>query len=62
MAHYKADAVYLTNDSPGVVFPNDIINDMVAGGLPQEVVDKHAGSAYPYFQVRAVCGGRGEWG
>lgn len=29
MAHFKADAVYVTNDSPGVDWPNDIITDMV---------------------------------
>ena len=33
VAHYKADALYVTNDSPGVEWPNDIITDMVGAPL-----------------------------
>lgn len=29
VAHYKADALYLTNDNPGTVWPSEIIEDMV---------------------------------
>ena len=39
MAHFKAEFVFLTNDSPGVAWPNDIINDMVAG-LPDELLNR----------------------
>lgn len=36
VAHFKADAVYVTNDSPGVDWPNDIITDMVGGWVDRE--------------------------
>lgn len=49
MAHFKADAVYVTNDSPGTEWPNDIIADMVAG-LPDDVLNKYASSSYPWLQ------------
>lgn len=59
-AHFKAEAVFLTNDSPGVEWPNEIINDMVSG-LPEDVLNKHMGSVYPYFQVGAGADGRQSW-
>ncbi len=36
VVHFKADAVYVTNDSPGVDWPNDIITDMVGGWVDRE--------------------------
>jgi hypothetical protein len=50
MAHFKSDVVFLTNDDPGVEWPDDIIKDCVAG-LPQDVVDRYASASYPYLQV-----------
>lgn len=50
MAHFKADAVYVTNDSPGAAWPSDIVTDMVAG-LPPEVQNRYSQSSYPYLQV-----------
>ena len=49
MAHYKADAIFITNDSPGASWPSDVIADMV-GGLPTEVTNKYTGTAYPFLQ------------
>lgn len=49
MAHFKADVVFFTNDSPGTAMPDQIIADMVSG-MPEEVVGRHAGSYYPWLQ------------
>ena len=51
MAHFKAESVFLTNDSPGVAWPNEIINDMVAG-LPDELLNRHVGAR---ARVCALC-------
>ena len=49
VAHFKAEAVFLTNDNPGRGFPDEIIADIVSG-LPEEVHSRHAGSVYPWLQ------------
>ena len=49
MAHFKADVVFFTNDSPGLDPPATIVQDMV-NGLPEEVLGRHAGSYYPWLQ------------
>lgn len=48
-AHFKADVVFFTNDSPGLDAPPEIIQDIV-NGLPQEVLARHAGSYFPWLQ------------
>ena len=49
LAHYKADVVFFTNDSPGLDAPSEIISDIVSG-LPEDVLARHAGSYYPWLQ------------
>lgn len=49
MSHFKADIVFLTNDSPGVCPPDRIINDIVSG-MPEEVTGRHAGSYHNWLQ------------
>ena len=49
MVHFKADTVFLTNDSPGVCPPDKIISDIV-NGMPEEVISRHAGSYYNWLQ------------
>jgi UDP-N-acetylmuramoyl-L-alanyl-D-glutamate--2,6-diaminopimelate ligase len=48
-AHFKADIVFFTNDSPGLDAPSEIIQDIV-NGLPEEVLARHAGSYFPWLQ------------
>lgn len=49
IAHFKADTVFFTNDSPGACGPDQIINNIV-NGMPEEVTSRHAGSFYPWLQ------------
>lgn len=49
MAHFKADTVFFTNDSPGICPPDRIINDMV-NGMPEDIISRHAGSYYNWLQ------------
>jgi len=49
MVHFKADTVFLTNDSPGICPPDRIINDMISG-MPEEVTGRHAGSYHNWLQ------------
>jgi UDP-N-acetylmuramoyl-L-alanyl-D-glutamate--2,6-diaminopimelate ligase len=49
VAHFKADVVFFTNDSPGLDAPSEIIQDIV-NGLPEEVLARHAGSYFPWLQ------------
>lgn len=48
-AHAAADVVIFTNESPGLTSPEEIIADLVAG-LPQEVLGRHVGTAFPWMQ------------
>jgi UDP-N-acetylmuramyl tripeptide synthase len=48
-AHKAADVVIFTNESPGLTSPEEIIADLVAG-LPQDVLGRHVGTAYPWMQ------------
>jgi UDP-N-acetylmuramyl tripeptide synthase len=49
LAHFKADVVFFANDSPGAEAPDEIVADVV-GGLPEDVLGRHAGAAHPWLQ------------
>jgi hypothetical protein len=49
MAHFKADLVFLTNDSPGGDLPDEIISDM-ASGFPDDLLARHSGAFHNWLQ------------
>ncbi|GMH43410.1 hypothetical protein BSKO_11332 [Bryopsis sp. KO-2023] len=49
VAHFKADTVFFTNDSPRFDSPNSVIDDMILG-IPEEVRDRYALWVFNPFQ------------